>query len=156
RGEKWRVGLTDVMRRYPFPEIAPGQLVPEGIVWLEIAKSYKSRAVNEVVRIYFIDDVSTGPSLSKRANLGKSALGRWYFYIWLLKNVFEFSFRSPLPFLKAAVMLPIVGWYSGQPLNEASRAIKRISAKLLVGSVLPLSALIYIYDRAKTSYGQSR
>jgi glycosyltransferase involved in cell wall biosynthesis len=156
RGEKWRVGLTDVMRRYPFPEIAPGQLVPEGIVWLEIAKSYKSRAVNEVVRIYFIDDVNTGPSLSKRANLGKSALGRWHFYIWLFNNDFEYFLRSPLPFLKAAVMLPIVGWYSGQPLNEASRAIKRISAKLLVGSVLPLSALIYVYDRAKTSYGQSR
>jgi glycosyltransferase involved in cell wall biosynthesis len=156
RGEKWRAGLTNVMRRYPFPEIAPGQYLPEGIVWLDIAKAYKTRAANEVVRIYYIDDTETGASVSKRASLGHYALGRWYYYIWLFNNDLEYFFRSPPPFLKAAVMLPIVSWYSGQTLKSAWHALKSVPASLLVGLTLPLSALIYAFDRARTSYWRSR
>ena len=155
-GEKWGVGLTDVVRRYPFPEIAPGQYIPEGIVWLDIAKTYKSRAINEVVRIYYVDDIETGVSVSKRPNLGRHALGRWYYYIWILNNDLEYFFRSPQSFLKAAVMLPVVGWYSQQKLKSAWHALKNIPAKLLVGLAMPLSAMIYVIERARTGYWWSR
>jgi hypothetical protein len=151
RGEKWRVGLTDVMRRYPFPEIAPGQYLPEGIVWFDIAKKYKSRAVNEVVRIYYVDDAETGPSVSKRASLGHYALGRWYYYIWLFNNDLEYFFQAPQPFLKAAIMLPVVSWYSGQTLNDMWHALKSTPARLLVGLAVPLSILVYAFDRARTT-----
>lgn len=151
RGEKWGIGLTAVLRRFPFPEIPGVHFVPEGIVWLEIAKKYKSRAMNEVVRIYYVDDPDTGSTLSDRKSLTDHALGRWHYYVWLLNNDLGYFFRSPLPFLKAAVMLPIVGWGSGQALSRAIAALQGGSAKALVFAALPISALLFTFDRARAA-----
>ena len=59
-GEKGTCKLTEILRQYPFPEVAHGHYLPEGIVWLDIAKRFKSRAVNEVFRVYYIDDDEIG------------------------------------------------------------------------------------------------
>src|SRR5262249_17766624 len=73
RGEKWGAVLTEIVRRFPFPEIRGTSFVPEGVVWFEIAKTYKSRGVNEVFRIYFVNDRATGASLSGINDLSSSA-----------------------------------------------------------------------------------
>lgn len=146
-GEKWGVARTDILVRYPFPEIALGEFLPEGIVWLEIAKAFKSRAVNEVVRVYYVDDASPGLTRDKKQKLGAHALGRWHFYIWLLNNDLEFFFRWPVPFLKAAVMLPIVARISGNGMPNTLRSLKSVAAQALVIATLPLSALICLFDR---------
>jgi hypothetical protein len=123
---------------------------------LDIAKTYKNRATNEIVRIYYVDDRETGTSLSKRTSLGHHAQGRWHYYVWLFNNDLEYFFRSPTPFLKAAVMLPIVSWYSGRTLKHACRALNSATGKLLVAFASPMSALIYLFDRANTFYKRSR
>lgn len=146
RGEKGGIALTGILRRYPFPEIARGQYVPEGIVWLDIAKNFKSRTVNEVVRIYYIDESEPGVTVNKRRSLAVNAKGHWHYYIWLLNNDLEYFFRAPMPFLKAAIMLPTVGWFSGQTLTDALTALQSYRARLLVLAALPFSALLYIYD----------
>ncbi len=93
RGEKWGVGFTEILRRYPFPQVALGEYLPEGIVWLDVAKRFKTCAVNEVVRIYYVDAGRAG-----RHGPGKSeasiahATGRWHYYIWLLNNDLEYFF----------------------------------------------------------------
>jgi glycosyltransferase involved in cell wall biosynthesis len=143
RGEKWIVGLTDVMRCYPFPEVFGIQFIPEGMVWSNIAKSFKTRWSNEVLRIYYVDDLETGATLSKRASFGDHALGRWHYYVWLLNNDLEYFFHSPVPFLKAAVMLPIVGWSSGKSVRETVTSLNRFLAKILVRLALPFSLLLY-------------
>ena len=51
KGEKWGCMRMDICREYPFPDHVDG-FVPEGIVWLDIAKKYKDYCVNEVYRIY--------------------------------------------------------------------------------------------------------
>lgn len=148
RGEKWGIGLTEIMRRYPFPEIAGTQFIPEGIVGFETAKTFKNRWFNEVVRVYYVDDPETGATLSKRLRLGDNAAGRRHYYIWMLNNNLEYFFRSPTPFLKAAAMLPAIGWCSGQKVRHALAALKSRRAKILVLLALPLSALLYVLDRA--------
>ncbi len=50
RGEKWGCMRMDICREYPFPDI--DGFVPEGLVWLDIAKKYKDYCINEVWRIY--------------------------------------------------------------------------------------------------------
>ena len=50
-GEHWGSIRMDIARDYPFPEHIDG-FVPEGLVWLDIAKTYKDYCVNEVYRIY--------------------------------------------------------------------------------------------------------
>jgi hypothetical protein len=113
--------------------------------------TYKIRWVNEVFRVYYIDDTATGATLSGRRNLGESAPGRLYYYVWLLNNDLGYFFHSPLPFLKAALMLPIVAWISGQPLGRVLKSLYRFPAKILVGLVFPLAVLLYAFDKARAA-----
>lgn len=147
RGEKVILGLTDVLRRYPFPEI-PGTYVPEGMVWLDIAKNFKTCWLNEVVRIYYVNDPETGMTVSQRGSRGHHALGRWHYYIWLLNNDLEYFFHAPVVFVKAAVRLPLVGWLAGRKLSDGLSALKDFRAKLLVLATLPLSVPLYAAERA--------
>jgi glycosyltransferase involved in cell wall biosynthesis len=153
RGEKWGAALTEVVRRYPFPEIANSHFTPEGIIWLAIAKTYKIRYVNEAFRIYYINDNKTGATLTGGQSFSENAPGRFYYYIWLLNNDLEFFFRWPPPFLKAAVMLPIAARISGVSIGEALELLQSMSARALVVSALPISSLVFLLNglcRSKT------
>lgn len=142
-GEKGICWLTDILRGYPFPEVARGEYLPEGIVWLDVAKRFKTRAVNEVFRIYYMDDAETGASISKRASLKSHALGRWYFYIWFLNNDLGYFFNSPIPFIKAAILLPALSWISNRSSRAALSSLQSWSARALVCMALPFSSMLY-------------
>jgi len=147
-GEKFFVSPTDILRRYPFPAIQGTQFIPEAVVWFEIAKSYKHRSVNETCRIYYSDQSEAEPTLSSRTNMATTAPGRLYYYVWLLNNDLEYFFRSPGPFLKAALMLPTALFYSRQSWRRTLGALRRPAARLLVLSTLPLSVPFYFWYRS--------
>jgi glycosyltransferase involved in cell wall biosynthesis len=147
RGEKWGAGLTTVIRRYPFPEIQGTQFAPEGIVWLDIAKNYKIRYVNEVLRIYYVNDTVTGVTLSKNRKLSENAPGRLYYHIWILNNDLGYFVRSPLPFLKAAVMIPVEARASKRSLWSVLAALNTNLARILVLVTLPVSVTLYFVNR---------
>jgi len=124
-GEKWQATLTEIMRRHPFPEVRWTNFVPEGVVWYQIAQTYKERCVNEVLRIYYRNDRGTGQTFSSHRDLWHTAPGRLYYYLWLFKNDFKFITFSPEPFIKAAVMLPIVAALTAtRRCLESLRAMK--------------------------------
>jgi glycosyltransferase involved in cell wall biosynthesis len=141
-GEKWCVLCTDVARKFPFPEIQR-TYIPEGMIWLKIAKTYKTRFVNEVFRIYYVDDDKTGETITSRGGTGAHAAGRMCFYAWLLNNNLNYFTSSPMPFLKAAVMLPLVTRYAGHPFRQAFSLLESIWAKGLVCLTFPVSLLLY-------------
>jgi glycosyltransferase involved in cell wall biosynthesis len=147
RGEKWGPDLTEVLRRYRFPEISNATFMPEGAIWLEIAKHYKMRCVNEVFRIYYQDDRTPGATLTRRKSLGDGATGRLYYYTWLLNNDLEYFFSSPMPFIKAALMLPIMALFASQPLGRTIGSLKTPLARALVLIELPAALSVYTYDK---------
>ena len=149
RGEKWGVGLTEILRRYPFPEVAHGQYLPEGIVWLDVAKPFETRAINEVVRIYYVDAAEPGVTVSKKRTIYRSRHRPMAYYIWLLNNDLEYFMRSPMPFLKAAIMLPAIAWTSGRGLGRTLGSLQTVAAKALVTIALPASLLVLIAHRLK-------
>ncbi len=142
RGEKGIAWRLDVLRRYPFPEIARTNFVPEGVVWLQTANEHKIRFVNEIFRIYYTDDESTGVTLSSHSNIAAGARGRLYYYAWLLNNEMEYFSRAPMPFIKAAAMLPVVAGYAGQSLQDVWRELKGWRARFLVLAAYPLSLIL--------------
>jgi glycosyltransferase involved in cell wall biosynthesis len=150
-GEKWGSALTEVLRRFPFPEVPATQFVPEGTVYHELAKTYRDRCVNEVFRVYYIDDPKTGGAISQRNRYRDDAPGRWHYYIWLLNNDIEYLLRAPVPFLKAAVMLPIAAHGAGKGLRGTLSSLRTARSKLLVVLALPFSCLLYAYDSARTT-----
>jgi len=153
RGEKWGVTSTEILRQFPLPEIRGTNFVPEGVLGSEIGKTYKSRNVNEIFRVYYTNDRETGATLSKRNRLSAdNAPGRLYYYVYLLNNDLEYFVHSPMPFLKAAVMLPIVAWFSDAALLEILRSLKAFRAKGLVLVGLPIALLFYGAERIRNSF----
>ncbi len=76
KGEKWGFHRTDVLKQFPFPTVRNAKFVSEGVVWFAIARRFKTRFVNEMLRIYHMND-ETGDrltSLSPAALFGR-ALG---------------------------------------------------------------------------------
>jgi glycosyltransferase involved in cell wall biosynthesis len=154
-GEKFFVSPTAILRRYPFPAIPGTQFIPEAVVWFEIAKSYKHRSVNETCRIYYSVQSAAEPTLSSRKNMATTAPGRLYYYVWLLNNDLEYFFRSPGPFLKAALMLPTALFYSQQSWRRIWSALKDPAAKCLVLSALLFSVPFYFWYRSSESRAEN-
>jgi glycosyltransferase involved in cell wall biosynthesis len=151
-GQKWEASRSDVSRRYPLPEIDGTNFIPEAVAGLQAARTYKIRCVNEVFRIYYVDDSETGVTLTSRRNVAKSAPGRIYYYLWLLNNEMEYFRRAPAPFIKAAAMLPVVARYTGRPLRDIWRQLENWRARLLLFAALPLSVLLGVYLRLTTQW----
>ncbi len=144
-GQKWDVCRSDISRQYPAPEIAGTNYVPEAVTGLQAARTYKIRCVNEVFRIYYVNDSETGATLTSRRGVAKAAPGRVYYYLWLLNHEMEYFRRAPMPFIKAAAMLPVVARYAGRPLRKVWRELESWRAKLLVIAAMPLSLLLFAF-----------
>jgi glycosyltransferase involved in cell wall biosynthesis len=149
RGEKWGVTRTDVLRQYPFPELSGTQFVPEGLVGLQMSKSYKRRYVNEVFRIYYrFENKEPGKNLTNRASISTNAPGRFYYYLWVLNNDLGYFWRSPIPFAKAAVMLPVLARFSNLSFRDLLESLKTPAAIVLVLLALPFALAIYASNRS--------
>lgn len=118
--------------------------MPEGTVWMDIAKTYKVRWVNEIYRIYYVNDSVTGPTLTTNRNLSENIPGRLHYCIYLLNNDLRYFFYSPTPFLKAAVTLSIMARLSGKSFSWGLGSLRSFPAKALVLMTLPASMLLYI------------
>jgi glycosyltransferase involved in cell wall biosynthesis len=148
-GEKWASTRTEIARMYPFADIRE-TYIPEGAVWLQIGRKFKYRCVNEVFRVYYIDDDLAGASVTTRIRgLDAYAPGRLHFYTYVLNNDLEYFFRSPLPFLKAAVILPILAHFAKQGCRATLRSLNSMPAKALVLSALPISFGLCVFDRMR-------
>ena len=81
--------------------------------------------------------------------LKRTAPGRLYYNVWVLNNEIENFWRAPAPFLKAAVMLPIVARFSGQPFGNVFASLESVWAKILVLLALPFAPLLYGADKIR-------
>ena len=149
RGEKWGVGLTEILRRYPFPEFTKTGYIPEGIVWLDIAKNFKSRAINEVVQFYYIDDAQPGVTTMRKK-------------IWMptppVAGITTFGFSITTSSISLMLRWHLSRLQPCCPLSAGSRnkqfkvaltALKRPQARLLVVATLPFSVLLYLINKFK-------
>lgn len=87
KGEHWGMMLTEVARRYPFPEIEG--FVPEGLVWMEMALDYDDYCINEPLRIYHANEPD---ALSK---IRRSA-GWWLYHCAVAKRDRRYFWYAPL------------------------------------------------------------
>jgi hypothetical protein len=104
-----------------------------------MSRNYRRRYVNEVLRIYYrFEHHEPGSNLSSRTTLDTNSPGRLYYYVWLLNHEIDYFWSSPVPFIKAATMLPIVARASDQSLCDVFRSLERLPARvLLLLSLLP-------------------
>ena len=83
RGDKWGFHRTSVLREHPFPEPPGVRFVPESVVWLAIARRYKTRFVNECLGVCHVD-----PRPDRLSRLTAStALGRRLAHLAILNEL---------------------------------------------------------------------
>ncbi len=95
RGEHWGVMLTEVLRRYPFPEVEG--FVPEGLVWMEIAKDYDDYCINEPLRVYHYGQPDALSNV-------KRSYGWWLYHLAVSKRDWRYFIHAPLRISYSFVM----------------------------------------------------
>ena len=50
-GERWGVTRTEVLRKFPLPEIAGERFVAEGVSWNRMARHHKARFINQALQV---------------------------------------------------------------------------------------------------------
>jgi glycosyltransferase involved in cell wall biosynthesis len=148
RGEKWGFHRTDVLRQFPFPEDVRGY-VPECYVWMQVDHQYKTRFVNEPLRLYYRDQddslMTTGakdPRPSADGGLLGSAVELRECIRW-----FRYDARQ---LCKLAANMVRLALHSTLPRERIWRAMwtdQPLAARLLLLAVAPVGLAVYCLDR---------
>jgi glycosyltransferase involved in cell wall biosynthesis len=147
KGEKWGFQRTDIMRQFPFPEQIPG-FVPEGVVWSRIALEYKTRWVNEALRIYHdsADGLMRGSASldSKR----RAAPGNVLWMTSVFTNEWPYFRYNKRWFIRCAINFTRFNLHCGDAWVRKGDGFKW-SAGLLIVAMYPLGCLAYLIDCAR-------
>lgn len=140
-GEKWGFNTTAIMRQFPFPENVSG-LVPEALIWNRIARHYKMRFINQVVRIYHDE----ADSISK-TNVIKNTQGFHLFYDESLCYEWRRFFADPIGVLKLAANSVRYDLH-GQEKSSLTVSACGLGAILLRWLSYPIAYAQYLKDRS--------
>jgi glycosyltransferase involved in cell wall biosynthesis len=82
---------TDILKRFPYPIFENEKFMSDSIIWHRIAKSYKTRFVNDVLCV--TDYLPDGQTLNTVKHLCNSPKGSSLYYQELLDDPHPFSFK---------------------------------------------------------------
>ena len=140
KGEKWGFHRTAILRRFPFPQFPGEKFLPEGLVWHRIAKDYKSRFVNEALRIYSDNQVDRLSVVRTRI---RSPQGAMLYYQEVCRWSLPMFHR-----IKAAINYLRFSLHAGVCMNEAENRRHRT---LMV--LRPIAYLLYRLDQLRYREG---
>ena len=149
RGEKWGFQRTEVLKRFPFPEDLPG-LVPEGYVWSQIDQVYKTRFVNEMLRVYYRDQTDSLIS-NTASNPANHANGQVLAEFYELRAGVRWFRYDPLMLAKKAANLVRLILHCTLPHEKLRElwASQPLAAKSLLVATAPVGALVWARDRLR-------
>lgn len=150
RGEKWGFQRTDILRQFPFPTMEGySGYIPESIVWTAIALHYKTRYVNEALRIYHQEASS---SLSRPVDVRRRARGRALASAWALDHCLRWLRYSPRHLVKEGAAYSCMSFHAGLGLVQQGRALETMPARAVWGVTLPIGVLAYVWGKARTRW----
>jgi glycosyltransferase involved in cell wall biosynthesis len=139
RGEKWGFHRTDVLREFPFPEDVKRTYIPESIVWNKIARKYKTRYVNEALRVFWSEGVSQGA----RGHPARNAIGRRLFHLTALNEELDWFRVAPARLFRSAINYARNSFHLGISLADQYRQIDSRGGRILWALGIPLAYLAY-------------
>lgn len=146
RGEKWGCLRADILRGLLYPEDVPGHFIPESFLWAQVAQKYKTRHINEELRIYWTD----APSLVHgRPDPSRNAAGHRLMFQKVLDLEASYALRAPARLLRAAVQYVRFGLLSGVGFWKQLHGLQSWLARLLWAVALPLGVLLFVRDRVR-------
>lgn len=150
KGEKWGFQRTKVRKEFPFPEVSGCSHVPENIVWAAIARKYKTRFVNESLRIYWTgEDQVTKQKISAHFLSKVSKSQALYHQEVLNKELFYFKI-APINFIKSAIHFTRFSFHAKQGISTQFNSLDVFGGKILWLLTYPIGYLVYIKDYFKS------
>ncbi len=145
--ERWGFTRTDIMRRFPFPEINGMKFIPEGMVWNRIARGYKRINTTEILRVIFFQE--DGFSKNIATNRIRHGLGHYlYHFINLFENsdlIWRLDF---VYFLKETLQLGRAGFHARiRYLDTVKMLRQRPVVKTIFVVLLPIARLLAMVDQ---------
>lgn len=142
-GEKMPVYQTHILKRCKFPVLkGSSELVPEGIVWMQIAKKYEMILLEDITRIYEMNNQDALSISAKDDQIG--SWGKAIFFSVLISFSNKYFLMRPVRFIKVAINVSRYRYISKISLKEQLEYIDNKFALLLVIIFMPL-AKIYLY-----------
>lgn len=137
-GERIGFHRTDILRAHPFPSV-PARFIPEGRVWLDVARHYRTRFIETPARIFHDHDA---PRLSGLGRLQR-AWGDLEYYRFALAHYAHWWHRAPIEIAKLAIGLRRAELHLGM---SASREEFSSLARLWALLAAPIAAMAYARD----------
>jgi glycosyltransferase involved in cell wall biosynthesis len=147
-GDKWGFHLTNVLKQHPFPELDGQPYVTESVVWNSIARSYRTRYVNEVLYTAYVEpaeDSLTKQATNARARASMFALSN---RLSLEEDLSWFPF-APYAFIKNAANYVRYSLHCGQGPVAQRRSLRHAGGRALHTVTLPLGYLLYARDHRR-------
>jgi glycosyltransferase involved in cell wall biosynthesis len=141
RGEKFMMMRTDVLRAHPFRTDPPG-FVGEGGLWRAIGRRYRTRYVNEVVRVYRLTEPSRICRRPFRDNAEISAIA----HADVLNDDIAWLRRDPASFARSAAHLARALIHQGVPLVRQPQRLGTWRGRALWAVAMPLGWALYMRD----------
>ncbi|WP_102344738.1 glycosyltransferase family A protein [Bacillus sp. Marseille-P3661] len=145
KGEKWGFQRTKVLQDFPFPVFEGEKFIPESIVWSAIAKRYKTRFINEKLRIYITGDDN---QLTK-SSPAKHAYGHYLWHLSILNDEIKYIKYAPKEFIRSAIHYSRFGFHTNKGIFYQGKKLNNALAYLLWIMTLPLGSLIFLLDKNK-------
>jgi glycosyltransferase involved in cell wall biosynthesis len=147
-GEMWGFTRNEVLKEFPFPVIE-GSYVPEGIIWSRIGQRYKTRFIDEVLRIYFIEETATSDQLTRIPVARPTAAGSVIWHQHVLNDDIAWFRHAPAEFVRSAVHYVRFSLHAGRGLGDQFSGLKNLFGRLLWVTALPAGMLVYMRDRRR-------
>lgn len=141
-GDKWGFHRTSVLKQHPFPEDVQG-LVPEGIVWSSIARSYGTRFVNEVLLTVHAGN----DRLTSGQEPGRDAGGLALWAREVIQNDLQWLALRPIWFMKMAANY--TRFSKHLKLRNEGHRVTGVLPRSLVAAAYPIGTLRYLVDRLR-------
>ena len=145
-GEKWGFQRTDVLKQFPFPVVPEAKFISESVVWFALSRKFKTRFVNEILRIYHIDDGATDhlTILTPVAMRGRAVLHKY-----VLEELTDWVFRAPRRLLRSAINFSRYSFGLGKGPLSQFKELHSSTARLLLAVSLPLGFAMALRDRRR-------
>ena len=147
KGEKWGFQRTEVLKQFPFPGVEEKGHVPPGWLWNAISREYKTRFINEVLRIYYVNESDRSDQLSKTTKTFKQFGGMLLAsHTALNKDIHWFPY-APLEFLRTAIHYSRFCFHGQVGLVDQFKKLDNPLAKFLWVAMLPAGFIVYMRDK---------
>lgn len=140
RSEKWNLFKTSAFKEFKFPEISEAHFFPETVTWQLMAKKYKTRFINDALRIYY-RDTDNSVTNSKHSVRYTENVHLWTHFI---NNEFRYFFYYPKRFIKSFVGLTRDGLLNGYTFRKIVGIPNGVLKKMLCILFAPAGWLLAV------------